>query len=90
MDLSSYASRFPSLRFVLAEFETGWVAHFLQRFDHATYRTPKFAVDYLTMAPSEYFRRNFRVTFEDDEAGAASLRLASSHARYHVFFSGCG
>jgi predicted TIM-barrel fold metal-dependent hydrolase len=67
--------RFPSLRFVLAEFETGWVAHFLQRFDHATYRTPKFAVDYLTMAPSEYFRRNFRVTFEDDEAGVMTRHL---------------
>ena len=34
------ASASPACAFVLAEFETGWVAHFLQRLDHATYRTP--------------------------------------------------
>ena len=67
--------RFPGLRFVLSEFETGWVAHFLQRLDHATYRTPSEAVDYLTMKPSEYFRRNFSVTFEDDEAGIRTRDL---------------
>jgi uncharacterized protein len=60
---------------VLSEFETGWVAHFLQRLDHATYRTPSEAVDYLTMSPSEYFRRNFYVTFEDDEAGMRTRDL---------------
>jgi predicted TIM-barrel fold metal-dependent hydrolase len=67
--------RFPRLRFVLSEFEIGWVAHFLQRLDHATYRTPSEAVDYLTMKPSEYFRRNFSVTFEDDEAGVRTRDL---------------
>ena len=30
----------PPAQFVISEFETGWVAHFLQRLDHATYRTP--------------------------------------------------
>ncbi len=30
----------PKLRFVGAEFEIGWVGHFLQRVDHATYRAP--------------------------------------------------
>ncbi|MEZ5236174.1 MAG: amidohydrolase family protein [Acidimicrobiales bacterium] len=67
--------RFPNLRFVLSEFETGWIAHFLQRLDHATYRTPAEAVDYLTMKPSEYFRRNFSVTFEDDEVGVRTRDL---------------
>jgi predicted TIM-barrel fold metal-dependent hydrolase len=67
--------RFPRLKFVLSEFETGWVAHFKQRLDHANYRTPKDAVDYLTMKPSEYFDRNFWVTFEDDEAGILTRHL---------------
>jgi predicted TIM-barrel fold metal-dependent hydrolase len=67
--------RFPGLQFVLSEFETGWIAHFLQRMDHATYRTPSEAVDYLTMKPSEYFRRNFSVTFEDDEVGIRTRDL---------------
>jgi predicted TIM-barrel fold metal-dependent hydrolase len=61
--------RFPRLKLVISEFETGWVAHVIHRLDHATYRTPKYAVDYLTMKPSEYFHRNFRITFEDDEIG---------------------
>lgn len=61
--------RFPRLKLVVSEFETGWLAHILQRLDHATYRTPRHAVDYLTMKPSEYFRRNFTATFEDDAIG---------------------
>jgi predicted TIM-barrel fold metal-dependent hydrolase len=61
--------RFPRLKVICSEYETGWIAHFLQRLDHATYRTPRFAVDYLTMKPSEYFRRNMYATFEDDHEG---------------------
>ena len=61
--------RYPQLKLVISEFETGWLAHILDRLDHATYRTPSYAVDYLTMKPSEYFRRNFKATFEDDEIG---------------------
>ena len=63
------AERHPGLRFVAAEFETGWVAHFLQRLDHATYRARGEASPDLTAEPSEYFRRQFFVTFEDDEIG---------------------
>lgn len=61
--------RYPRLKLLISEFETGWVAHVLARLDHAIYRTPKYAVDYLTLKPSDYFHRNFYVTFEDDEIG---------------------
>jgi predicted TIM-barrel fold metal-dependent hydrolase len=61
--------RFPGVRVVIAEFETGWVSHFLRRLDHALYRTPHLAADGLTMKPSEYFRRNVTITFEDDLDG---------------------
>jgi predicted TIM-barrel fold metal-dependent hydrolase len=64
--------RHPDLRVVVSEFETGWVAHFLRRLDHAIYRTPKDAVDTLTMKPSEYFHRNVSITFEDDPDGIAT------------------
>jgi len=67
--------RFPGLKFVISEFETGWVGQCLQRLDHATYRTPNYAVDYLTMKPSDYFHRNFGVTFDDDEAGVLTRHL---------------
>ncbi len=61
--------RFPRLKFVLAEFETGWVAHFKQRFDHACYRTPWLVDPSLSLRPIEYFERNFWITFEDDIHG---------------------
>ncbi|MCP5024935.1 MAG: amidohydrolase [Actinomycetia bacterium] len=61
--------RFPRLKFVMAEFETGWIAHFKQCFEHACYRTPWLMVDYLTLRPTEYLERNFWVTFEDDVDG---------------------
>ena len=54
---------------MIAEYEIGWLAHILQQLDHAAYRTPQHAVDYLTMRPSEYFHRNFVATFEDDKFG---------------------
>ncbi|MCB0992523.1 MAG: amidohydrolase family protein [Acidimicrobiales bacterium] len=74
MDLimSGVVERFAGLRFISAEFETGWVAHWKQRFDHAAYRTPWELSDDLTMKPSEYFDRNFYVTFEDDAQGVAT------------------
>ena len=61
--------RFPGLKLVVSEYETGWVGHFLQRLDHAAYRTPWEVSDELTMKPSQYFDRNFWVTFEDDVQG---------------------
>lgn len=64
--------RFPNLKFVIAEYEIGWLAHILERLDHAAYRTPQHAVDYLTMKPSDYFKRNFIATFEDDKFGIAT------------------
>ncbi len=63
------AHRHPNLKFVSAEFETGWVAHFLQRLDHATYRSRREASPDLDREPSDYFHRQFYVTFEDDEMG---------------------
>ncbi len=56
--------RFAKLKFVIAEYEIGWIAHALERLDHA--------VDYLTMKSREYFRRNFVATFEGDKFGVAT------------------
>ena len=67
---SGVCERHPKLRFVMAEWETGWIGHVLQRWDHAYYRAR--AVDQtpeLPMLPTEYFHRQFTVTFEDDAIG---------------------
>ncbi len=61
--------RFPKLKLVFSEYEIGWVAHVLQRLDHAYYRAPEYAAEGLSLKPSEYFRRQMYVTFEDDEIG---------------------
>jgi hypothetical protein len=63
--------RHPNLYFVPTEFETGWIAHLLQRFNWGWHRAGGFRNfgDIMTMKPSEYWQRNFRVTFEDDEIG---------------------
>jgi predicted TIM-barrel fold metal-dependent hydrolase len=72
---SGVVERHPGLRFVMAEWETGWLAHWLQRLDHATYRSRQVASPDLKMEPSEYWRRNFYATFEDDEVGVRTRQF---------------
>jgi uncharacterized protein len=67
--LSGVNERHPNLKFICGEFETGWLGHFLGRLDHAAYRTPEAKSKDLQTEPSEYFRRSWYATFEDDEAG---------------------
>ena len=65
--------RFPNLIFVPTEFDAGWVPQFLQRGDWNFHRMGTYrAYPHLTMYPSEYWKRNFRMTIEDDEI---SIRL---------------
>jgi uncharacterized protein len=62
-------ARYPDLRFVPTEWETGWIAHFLQRLDWALLREPASAAPEVVEPPSHYFHQNFVMTFEDDEIG---------------------
>jgi hypothetical protein len=67
---SGVCARFPKLQFVPTEWETGWLAHYLQRLDWSAYRVPRNQVPpEVTEAPSYYFHRNFTMTFEDDRVG---------------------
>ena len=66
---SGVCERFPGARFVVTEFETGWVGIMLKRLDWAYVRGGGEKVFGLSMLPSEYWKRNFRVTFEDDPLG---------------------
>ena len=59
--------RFPDVRFVPTEFETGWIAHFLARMDWRQFRHEDRSR--IRMRFSDYWRRNFRTTFEDDDIG---------------------
>jgi predicted TIM-barrel fold metal-dependent hydrolase len=68
--LSGVCARFPGLKFVPTEWETGWVAHYLQRMDWSVMRAGGAGVaPEMTESFSHYFRQNFVVTFEDDRIG---------------------
>ena len=66
---SGVCERFPGLRFVVTEFETGWVGIMLKRLDWGYIRAGGEKVSGLPLLPSEYWTRNFRVSFEDDPLG---------------------
>ncbi|MDO8911195.1 MAG: amidohydrolase family protein [Phenylobacterium sp.] len=59
--------RFPGLKVVCVEADAGWVPHNMYRMDHA-YKRPRYWMKAppLERMPSEYFRDNIYVTFQDD------------------------
>ena len=59
--------RHPDLRVVCAEADAGWVPHYLYRMDHAFKRHRNWlSHGELTRMPSEWFKSNIWVTFQDD------------------------
>ena len=66
---SGVCERFPKLKFVVTEFEAGWVGIMLKRLDWGYIRAGGEKVSGLPLLPSEYWNRNFCVTFEDDPLG---------------------
>lgn len=66
---SGVCQRFPRLKFVITEFESGWVAIMLRRMDWAYQRHGGAAVAGIPELPSTYWYNNFLVTFEDDDIG---------------------
>src|SRR5216684_32199 len=61
--------RFPKIRIVSAENDTGWIAHYMYRMDHAFEKFGTLMHEPLDMKPSEYVRRNMWATFQDDAIG---------------------
>ena len=66
---SGVTERFPNLKIVITEFETGWIGHLLKRLDWAYIRGGGERTFGLPMLPSHYWKRNFYATFEDDPLG---------------------
>jgi predicted TIM-barrel fold metal-dependent hydrolase len=59
--------RHPELRVVCVEADAGWVPHYMYRMDHA-YKRHRFWLQAggIKRLPSEYFKQNIYVTFQDD------------------------
>ncbi len=66
---SGVCERFPDIKFVVTEFETGWIANMLKRLDWGYLRGGGARTQGIPMKPSDYWRRNFAATFEDDDLG---------------------
>jgi predicted TIM-barrel fold metal-dependent hydrolase len=71
--LGGVLERFPRLRIVGAESDIGWLPHWMQRMDHGNAKFGAMMDVPLTMAPSDYVRRQLWLTFMDDPVGAAGL-----------------
>jgi predicted TIM-barrel fold metal-dependent hydrolase len=63
MIYSEMFDRFPGLQMVGAEIGAGWVPNFLEHMDDHWWRNRTWTGSGLKMLPSEYFRRNWKVTF---------------------------
>ena len=62
--------RFPELRVVSAENDSGWIAHFMYRMDHMYDKFGTMSeLTRLKQKPSEYVRHNVWATFQDDMIG---------------------
>ncbi|HEX7095984.1 MAG TPA: amidohydrolase family protein [Acidimicrobiales bacterium] len=59
--------RFPALQVVCVEADAGWAPHWMYRADHAFDRHRNWlSASALSRYPSEYFRDNVHLTFQDD------------------------
>ena len=64
---SGVFERHPDLKLVCVEADAGWAPHYMYRMDHA-YKRHRYWMkgQELEMLPSEYFRENVYMTFQDD------------------------
>jgi predicted TIM-barrel fold metal-dependent hydrolase len=61
--MSGVLERFPTLRFVSVESGVGWLPFLLEALDYQAAQAEPEALDYLTMKPSEYFKRQMYSCF---------------------------
>ena len=74
--MSGVLERFPKLKLVSAENDTGWLPHFMYRLDHAYDKYGVLSgVHQFEMKPSEYLRRQLWATFQDDPVGPATYKF---------------
>jgi predicted TIM-barrel fold metal-dependent hydrolase len=67
--------RFPRLKIVSAENDSGWIPHYMYRMDHAFEKFGALMEEPLDMKPSDYVRRNVWATFQDDPIGPMLSRF---------------
>ncbi len=69
------AHRHPDLRFIVSEFNAGWLPNWLERLDQGWMRDPTSVDPALDRPPSEYWATNFLATIEDDRSAVLCREL---------------
>jgi predicted TIM-barrel fold metal-dependent hydrolase len=78
MMFSGALERHPGLTLVMAEIGIGWLPYFITRMDHE-WEALRGQLDYATESrPSELFRRQVMVTFEEEPLGAQLIPLVGA------------
>jgi len=78
MLFSGALERHPGLEVVMAEIGIGWLPYFVTRMDHE-WEALRGQLDYATACPpSELFRRQVKVTFEEEPLGAQLIPLVGT------------
>jgi predicted TIM-barrel fold metal-dependent hydrolase len=74
--LGGVFERHPDLRIVCVEADAGWVPHYMYRMDHA-YKRHRYWLKCPEMSklPSEFFRENVYMTFQDDWTAFKSIGM---------------
>jgi len=68
--------RHPGMRLVMAEAGLGWLPYFVNRMDMSAAKRPGVAKDYqLRSLPSDIFRQQVFITFEEEPHGATYIEL---------------
>jgi len=67
--------RFPDLKIISAEHDAGWAAHMVHRMDRQYEKWASDNEKSLKLQPSDYFRRNLMVTFQDDPVAGITARF---------------
>lgn len=65
--------KLPNLKLVFAEWDIGWVSHYMKRLDYAVERFSFEHKKRMQLLPSEYLQRQIYFTFEDDFQGLNML-----------------
>jgi predicted TIM-barrel fold metal-dependent hydrolase len=72
--------RNPKLKVVCVEADAGWVPHFMYRMDHAFERHGRWmGAGTLSKMPSDYFRENIYMTFQDDWVAFKMKEMCNPH-----------
>jgi predicted TIM-barrel fold metal-dependent hydrolase len=70
--------RHPKLKLICAEADGGWAPHFMYRMDYAyKHHRHHIQTEVLSKAPSDYFRENVYVTFQDDLVALQLARMCN-------------